>query len=119
MTFEPPTKSATNRAPRPLVDLFRRPDLNDPAVIEDGDAIGHRQRFALIVGDEDKGEAERALQGLQLALHRLAQLQVERSQRLVEQQHFRAQDERARKGHALPLAAGELARPCAPPGRRA
>ena len=62
------------------------------------------------MGDEDEGEAERALQGLQLALHRLAQLQVERAERLVEQQHLRAQDQRARQRHALALAAGQLRR---------
>ena len=80
-------------------------------MIEDGDAIGHRQRLALIVRDEDEGEAERMLQGLQLALHRLAQFQVERAERLIEQKNFRAQDERARQRHALALAAGQFARP--------
>ena len=33
------------------------------------------------------------------------------TQRLVEQQHFRADDQGARNGHALQLAAGELVRP--------
>ena len=44
-------------------------------------------------------------------LHLLAQLQVERAERLVEQQHARAVHERARECNALALAAGELARP--------
>ena len=96
---------------RPLVDFLGVADLLDPSVIEDGDPVGHRQRFALVVRDEDEGEAERVLQGLQLALHRLAQFQVERAERLVEQQNFRAQDERARQRHALALAAGQFARP--------
>ena len=52
-----------------------------------------------------------ALDPLQLDLHLLAQLQVERAERLVEQQHGRAVDERARERDALLLAAGELARP--------
>ena len=47
---------------------------------------------------------------LQLELHLLAQLQVERAERLVEQQHARAVDERARERDALLLAARELAR---------
>ena len=38
-------------------------------------------------------------------------LQVERAERLVEQQHARPQDERARQRDPLLLAAGELARP--------
>ncbi len=37
-----------------------------------------------------------------------AQLLVERGHRLVEQQHARALDQRARERHALALAAGEL-----------
>ena len=45
-------------AVRLLVYVFRRPDLNNATVIEDSDAVGHRQRFALVMGNEDKGEAE-------------------------------------------------------------
>ena len=45
---------------------------------------------------------------LELDLHLLAQLQVERAERLVEQQHARAVDDRARERDALALAAGEL-----------
>src|SRR5260221_576395 len=70
----------------------------------------HRERFPLVVGDEDKGKPERTLKRPELALHRLAQLEIERSQRLVEQQHFRTQNERARKSDPLPLSAGKLAR---------
>ena len=49
------------------------------------------------------------LERAQLVLHLLAQLEVERAERLVEQQHARAVDERAGERHALALAAGELA----------
>ena len=45
------------------------------------------------------------------ALHLLAQLQVERAERLVEQQHLRLADQRARQRHALALAARQLRRP--------
>ena len=47
---------------------------------------------------------------LQLELHLLAQLEVERAERLVEQEHARLVDERARERDALLLAAGELRR---------
>ena len=100
---------------RALVDFLGRADLLHLAVVEHGDAVGHRQRLALVVRDEDEGDAERLLQGLQLFLHLLAQLQVERAERLVEQQHLRLVDEGARQRHALPLPAGELARACASP----
>ena len=48
------------------------------------------------------------LQRLQLDLEVLAQAGVERAQRLVEQQHARAQHERAGQRDALLLAAREL-----------
>ena len=47
---------------------------------------------------------------LELDLHLLAQLQVERAERLVEQQHARPVDERPGERDALPLAAGQLGR---------
>jgi hypothetical protein len=78
-------------------------------MIENRDSIGHRERFPLIMGDEDKGKAERTLKRPELALHRLAQLEIERSQWLVEQQDFRTQDKGARKSDSLPLSAGKLA----------
>ena len=68
-------------------------------------------RLLLVVGHVDEGDSDVRLQALQLDLHLLAQLQVERAQRLVEQEHTRAHDERARQRDALLLAARELARP--------
>ena len=60
--------------------------------------------------DVDEGDPEVVLDRLQLELHLLAQLQVERAERLVEQQHLRPVDERPRERDPLLLAAGELAR---------
>ena len=95
-TFDEPTKSATNARHRPAVDLRGRADLHHPAVVEHRDAVGHRQRLALVVRHEDEGDAERLLQRLELLLHLLAQLQVQRAERLVEQQHLRPVDTIAR-----------------------
>ena len=53
---------------------------------------------------------------LQLELHLLAQLQVERAERLVEEQHARAVDERPRQGDALLLAAARAGAACASRG---
>ena len=119
MTIGAADKIGDEARARALVDFLRVADLLDPSMIEDGDPVRHRQRLALVVRDEDEGEAERVLQRLQLALHRLAQFEVERAERLVEQQNLGAQDERARQRHALPLPAGELARPSRSPCRRA
>ena len=90
------------------VDLGRRTDLLDLARVHDHDLIGHGQRLLLVVGDEDEGDADLLLNVLELLLHLLAQLQVERAERLVEQQHARLVDERAGDGDALLLTAGEL-----------
>ena len=48
---------------------------------------------------------------LQEDLHLLAELQVEGAERLVEEQHPRPVDDRARERDALALAAGELRGP--------
>ena len=58
--------------------------------------------------DEDERDADLLLDVFELLLHLLAQLQVERAERLIEQQHARLVDERAGDGDALLLAAGKL-----------
>ena len=85
-----------------------------PAVVHHGDAVGKRQRLALVVGDEDEGAADLLVHAAQLILHGVAQLQVECGKRLVEQQHLGPHDERPRQRHALLLAAGKLPSPIDP-----
>ena len=58
----------------------------------------------------DERDADLGLDALQLDLHLLAQLQVERAERLVEEQHLWVVDERSRQRHALLLTTGELRR---------
>src|SRR5581483_7324480 len=58
-------------------------------------------------------EAHLVLNALQLELHLLAELQVERAERLVEEEHPRPVHERARQRDALLLPARELLRPAA------
>ncbi len=108
--LEMPTKPATKAVCGRFVELGRRGHLLDAAVVEHGDAVAHRERLALVVGDVDEGDADPALDRLQLDLHLLAELQVERAQRLVQQQHARPVDQGAGERHALALAAGELRR---------
>ena len=78
------------RGARARVQLARRGELLDLPGVEHRDPVGHRQRFALVVRHVYEGDAEPALQALELDLHFLAQLQIERAQRLVEQQHLAA-----------------------------
>jgi hypothetical protein len=89
----------------PVVDLARAADLLDPAAVHDGDPVGHRERFLLVVRDVDEGRPDVALNRLQLQLHLLAELHVERAERLVEEQRGRRVDERPSQGDALLLAA--------------
>ena len=69
-----------------------------------------RQRLGLVVRHVDERDADLLLQVDELDLQLLAELRVECCERLVEQQHRRMRDERARDRNALLLAAGELVR---------
>ena len=89
-------------------------DLLDHAVAHHGDAVRHGQRFALVVRDVDEGDSDAALDRAQFVAHVLAQLEVERRQWLVEQQHLRFDRQCARDRHALLLAAGEFVDPLVP-----
>ena len=92
---------------RLIIDIDRRADLLDPALGHDDDRVGHAQCLLLIVRDEYERDAGGLLDVLELLLHILAQLQVERGERLVEQQHARTAHECARDGDALLLSAGQ------------
>ena len=93
-----------------LIDLPRCADLFKLAVVHDDNPVAHRQRFFLIVGHVDEGDAEVFLKRLELQLHLLAQLQIQRAQRLIQQEKLRVVGERSCDGDALLLAAGELVR---------
>ena len=60
--------------------------------------------------DVDERDADVVLDRLQLELHLLAELEVERAERLVEQQHLRLVHKRAGERDPLLLTTGELAR---------
>ena len=92
-----------------LVEPARRGHLLDAPAVHHRDAVGHRERLLLVVGHVDRGDPDLALQALELDLHVVAQLLVERAERLVEQQDGGAGDEGSRQRHALLLAARELA----------
>ena len=72
------------------IDLFRVALLDDSPVFHDGDAVCKAERFFLVMRDEDERAAERAMDAAQFRLHRLPQFEIERAERLVEQQHLRA-----------------------------
>ena len=68
-----------------LVQLVRGPELLDPPLVHDRDPIGHRHRLLLVVRHVNEGDADVVLEALDEELHLLTQLQVEGSERLVEQ----------------------------------
>ena len=95
---------------RAAVDLGRRADLLDAAAVHHHDAVGHGERLLLVVRDHDGGDAEPALQRLDLVAQAHAHPRIERRERLIEQQQRRRGGERAGERHALLLAARELRR---------
>ena len=97
---------------RPLVEVPGRPDLLDAPALHHRDAVGEAQRLDLVVGDEEHGDAEPALEQLHLDPHLLAQLGVEIAERLVQQEEVRLVHERSAERQALHLpAAQERGRP--------
>ena len=78
------------RRGRELVHVRRRAELLDPARVHHRDRVGHRHGLLLVVRDVHEGDADLGLDPLELDLHLPAQLEVERAERLVEQQHLRA-----------------------------
>jgi hypothetical protein len=107
--FAAPRKSATKRDTA-LIDLGRGADLLDPAIAHDDDPVGHCHRLVLVVGDEHGRDPEALLQPAQFRLHALAQALVERSERFIEQQQHRFDDQCPGQPDPLLLAPGQLRR---------
>ena len=87
-----------------------RRSLDDLAEIHDRDAVGDVLHHREVVGDEDVGEAEAALQVLQQVDDLRLDRDVERRDRLVADDEARLDGERAGDADALALAAGEFVR---------
>ncbi len=96
---------------RSLIQLHRPAGLLDPTVAHDDDRVAHRQRLLLIVGHVHKGDPDLALEGLELELHLLAELEVEGTERLVEEQDRGSVHEGPGERDSLLLAARHLPHP--------
>ena len=96
------------RAP---VDFFGGADLHDAPIHKNRQAIRHRHRLFLVMGDIDGGYVERALQAAQFHPGFHAQFRVQVRQGFVEQEQRGFAHDRARQGDALLLAARELSGP--------
>ena len=105
-----PDEAHHERVRRLVVELARRRDLLDAALVHDDDGVGELERLLLVVRDEDRRHVHLVVEAEQPLAQLLAHAGVERAERLVEQEHLRLGSERTRERHALPLAAGELRR---------
>ena len=76
--------------------------------MHDGDPVGNRQGFFLVVGDIHRGNAHLLLDVFDGVAHLHTQLGVQVGQGFVHQQHLGMDDDGPGQGHALLLAAGEL-----------
>ena len=68
---------------RVFVDLLWRAELHHAPVVEHADAVGQRERFDLVVCDIEHGGAGVLLYAFELQTQVIAQLGVQRGQRLV------------------------------------
>ena len=71
-------------------------DALDAAIVENGDPVGHRKRFCLVMGHVNHGNTQLMGEVRDLELQRLAQLLVERAQRLVHQHQLGFEHQRPR-----------------------
>ena len=105
-----PEEVGDERGPGALVEVGGRARLLDLAAVHDRDRVGHAHGLLLVVRHVHERDADLLLDPLELDLQLLAQAQVERAERLVEEQRTRAVDERAGERDALLLTARELRR---------
>jgi hypothetical protein len=92
-----------------LINLHRPADLLDAASVHDDDAVGQRHGLDLVMRHEHHGRAQPLVQAGDLDAGAVAKLGVEVGQRFVEQEGLGLLDDGTADGHALALAAGELA----------
>ena len=93
------------------INLFGRAHLLQAALVHDAQPVGERERFFLIVSDEQERDADAALDGFQLGADLLAKVGVERGERFVEQQNVGFQYQRSCQRDALAFAARKLRGP--------
>ena len=101
-----PRTTATGNGCHPDL-VAARADLLDAPVVHHHHAIGHFQRFLLVMRDKHTGDVHLIVQTPQPAAQLLAHLGIERPKGFVEQQDFRLDGQRTRQCDTLPLPTGE------------
>ena len=95
---------------RSVEDLLARTDLDDPPQIHHRDAVADMADHREIMRDEQIGEPELVLQVFEQVDHLRLDRDVERRNRLVEDQQFRVERQSPGDADALALAARKLMR---------
>src|ERR1051326_963456 len=90
---------------RLVEQVARRTDLLDRAGTQDRDAIRDLERFFLVVGDKDAGQADLVVQSSEPLSQLLADTGIEGAEWLIEQQDSWLCGQRTRERDALPLTA--------------
>ncbi len=103
-------EAVDKRAGRVVPYLLRRANLLDDALVHQHHAVGHLQRFLLVVRDEDARDMQFVVQAAQPPSQLFADLGVESTERFIQEQHLGLDRQRTRQGDALSLAARELGR---------
>ena len=85
------------------IELHRRTELLQVALVQHGNAVAHRHRFHLVMGDIERGGTEAALQGDDLGAGAIAQLGVEVAEGLIHQEHRGLAGDCPPQGHPLLL----------------
>ena len=101
-------------ARRVVVELARAANLLEAAVVDDGDLIRDLHGLVLVVRDEDRRDMHDVVELAEPFPELGTNTSVERTERLVEQEHLRLGRERAGEAHSLALTAGELRRIAVP-----
>ena len=89
--------------------LARRAVGDDRAVVQQEEVVGDAHRLVHVVGDDDRGRAQRAVQGADEVHDHVERDRVEARERLVVDDELRVERDGARERHAARHAARELA----------
>lgn len=95
---------------RLTVNIQRRADLFNMAVVGNDDFISYFDGFILVVGDEDASNADAVNRILQPVTQFLADLGVNSGKRFIQEKNLGIRRQSPGKGHTLALATGELIR---------
>jgi hypothetical protein len=103
-------KAINEGGARREINVLGRAHLLNSSMVHHHDVVGKLERFFLVVGNENGRDMEFIVQRSQPATQFFAHLRIERTERLVEQQHAGFDRERACERDALALPARELRR---------